>query len=138
MKRNFTREEFTCECGCGFDTVDFELMDMLEDGRSHFTKKYGKVKCEITGPNRCKEHNEVVQKKYVKNYVPFSSKTTHIEAKAADHKYYYWKDIKWVQIEPKEVYDYYDAKYLTSAGVGLYSNRVHLDSRIAKARWGNK
>ena len=38
-------------------------------------------------------------------------------------------------IEPKELYDYYDKKFFESHGVGLYSNRVHIDTRKKKARW---
>ena len=132
---HFTRKEFACECGCGFDTIDFELLNILEDSRAYFTEKYGKVKIKITGGNRCIAHNEEIQKKYVKNYIPFSSQSQHKFAKAADHKHYYKKNEDWIQIDPKEVYDYYDKKYTNNAGVGLYHNRVHIDSRNQKARW---
>ena len=131
----FTRKEFACECGCGFDAMDFYLINMLEDSRDYFTKKYdAKVKVEITGGNRCKAHNEEVQKKYVKNYVPFSSNSEHLNAKAADHKHYYLKFDKWVQISAQEVYDYYD-KHHSVSGLGIYHNRVHIDSRSHKSRW---
>lgn len=137
-KYNFTRKEFACKCGCGLDTIDFELLNMLEDGREYFTKKYGKVRCDITGGNRCELHNEVVQKKYNKNYVPFSSKSTHKKAQGADHKYYYYKKGSWIQISPKEVYNYYDKKYPNSVGVGYYKNRTHIDPRAKKVRWGKR
>jgi hypothetical protein len=108
---------------------------MLEDGRSHFSSIYGRVKVVPTGWNRCVAHNEEVQKKYVKNYVPFSSYSQHLHGKAIDHKYFYFKDGDWIQIDSDEVYDYYDKKYPNSAGVGKYKNRTHLDSRNYKARW---
>lgn len=137
LTKNFSRSEFECECGCGFDTVDFELINMLQDSVSYFEKKYNSIiSVEITGGDRCVEHNETIQKEYVKNYIPYSSKSTHLEAKAADHKHYYHKDDIKIQIPPLEVYNYYDKKYPTSKGIGLYSNRVHADSRSLKARWG--
>lgn len=135
MTYHFTRKEFECKCGCGFDTVDYELINALEASRTYFGMLYGKVKVIVTGGNRCVEHNETIQKKYVKNYVPYSSKSTHMEAKAADHKHYYFEDNEWIQISPKEVYAYYDKKYPTSKGIGLYHNRIHFDSRRNKTRW---
>jgi hypothetical protein len=137
LTKNLSRKEFECECGCGFDTVDYELVVMIQDAADSFAVEHNsKITVEITGGNRCQKHNEEVQKQEVKNYVPFSSKSTHIEAKAADHKFFYYKDGIKTQIPPKKVYDYYDKKYPTSKGVGLYSNRTHVDSRAVKARWG--
>lgn len=137
LSKNFSRHEFECECGCGFDTVDYGLIDMLQDSVDFFENEYNeKVKVEITGGNRCKKHNEVVQLEANPNYIPYSSESTHMDAKAADHKHYYLKDGEWIQIEPKKVYEYYDKKYPTSKGIGLYNNRVHADSRENKARWG--
>lgn len=136
LTRNFSRSEFNCECGCGFDTVDYKLVVILQESVDYFETKYNsKVSVIITGGNRCVEHNEEVQKLYVKNYKPHSSKSTHTEAKAADHKHYYIKDGTRIQIPPEEVYDYYDKKYPNRHGVGLYSNRVHVDSRNSKNRW---
>lgn len=134
-KINFSRKEFTCECGCNFDAMDFYLVNMLEDSRDYFAKKYdAMVKVYITDGNRCKIQNEITQKKWVKNYIPFSSSSTHMTGKAVDHKHYYLKFDEWVQIPPQEVYDYYDTHH-PICGLGLYSNRVHLDSRSYKARW---
>ncbi|MDQ7044718.1 MAG: hypothetical protein Q9M40_07105 [Sulfurimonas sp.] len=133
-KIHFTREEFECECGCGFNTLDYYLIEMLEGCRTHFQGIYGKVKVVVTGGNRCNAHNEEIQKKYVKNYVPFSSNSVHKKAQGADHKVYYFKD-GWVQVDSDEVYDYYDKKYPSSCGLGKYGNRTHCDPRNYKARW---
>ena len=36
----------------------------------------------------------------------------------------------------ERVYDYLDSKYVGSLGLGLYSNRVHIDTRSGNAaRW---
>lgn len=139
LTKNLSRKEFACECGCGFDTIDYELVLMIQDAADSFAAKYdSKIVVAITGGNRCIKHNEEIQKQEVKNYVPFSSKSTHIDAKAADHKFFYSVNGVKTQIPPIEVYNYYDKKYPTSKGVGLYSNRVHVDSRAVKARWGLK
>ena len=140
LTKNLSRHEFECnpkECGCGFDTVDFVLVNMIQDSCDYFAEKYNsKISVSITGGNRCVDQNERVQKRANPDYIPFSSKSTHQEAKAADHKHYYYADGIKIQIDPKEVYDYYDKKYPDSKGIGLYHNRVHADSRTKKARWG--
>ena len=61
---NFTREEFRCKgenChptiagNCGFDTVDTELLRILENVRNHFDEPVT-----ITSACRCMAHNESV------------------------------------------------------------------------------
>lgn len=124
LSEHFNRSEFACECGCGLDTVDHMLVVVLERLRNHFG-----VPIEITGPNRCKEHNETVQKQYNPRYVPYSSKTTHMDCKAVDFKV---KDVL-----PEVVADLLDKWYPNEFGIGRYFNRTHLDTRGNKARWGS-
>lgn len=135
LTTNLSRSEFACQCGCGFDTVDFELVNAIQEAVVHFTGVYQTaILVEITGPNRCKEHNEEVQKEYNPNYVPYSSKTTHIDARAGDHKFFI--KATGVQINPDEVATYYEDKYGGKWGIGRYSNRTHLDTRsTGPARW---
>lgn len=133
----FDREEFACECNCGFDAMDYILITKLERSREYFIEKYGKdVVIVVTGGNRCREHNETVQKMYNPLYVPYSSNSMHIRGIAADVKHYTVdSNGSKTQIDPKEVYEYFDKDpYI---GLGLYSNRVHVDARGHKARWGN-
>lgn len=118
----FQRKEFECQCGCGFDTVDYELVRILDDVRAYFNKPVT-----ITGGNRCYRHNEVIQKKYNPDYVAGSSRSKHLDARAADFTV---KDTA-----PQLVYNYLHAKYPDTYGLGLYHNRVHVDSRFEKARW---
>ena len=49
---NFSRSEFACKCGCGFNSVDVALLDALEQVR----EKFGPVS--ITSGNRCPKHND--------------------------------------------------------------------------------
>ena len=127
LTRNFQRSEFACECGCGFDTADFLLVQTLQDERDYFESIYGRVRLVITGRNRCKAHNAATP--------GAAPNSTHTEGKAADHHIDRWLGGKWVRIDPQEQYDYLDSSFPDSCGIGLYSNRVHFDTRAAKARW---
>jgi hypothetical protein len=116
----FNRSEFACECGCGFDAVDVELLALLIDLRYNF----GPVT--ISGPNRCVAHNENIQKYYNPKYVPFSSKSYHTKGMAVDAKF--------LRADIREVYDYLVEKYVDTYGFILYYNRIHIDVRTKKYR----
>lgn len=136
VTRNISRHEMSCQCGCGFDVCDIELMNVLQKIADHFTNHVGRrVTLDITGPNRCITHNEFVQKsvakKKGKEYKPFSSKSQHIFGKAADFKLFDGAN----QIDPKHIYAFIDNMWETRLGLGLYHNRCHVDVRSFKARW---
>lgn len=117
LSRHFNRREFACKCGCGADTVDAELIQILEHTRLHFKRPIT-----ITSGVRCAEHNK---------RVGGSKNSLHITGRAADFK---------VQgVSSKDVYTFL-ADYLNKrGGLGLYSSWVHVDSRSnGPARWGNK
>ena len=40
LTSNLSRHEFACECGCGFDTVDFELVTVIQKACNHFEAIY--------------------------------------------------------------------------------------------------
>lgn len=113
LSKNFKRSEFACRCGCGFDTVDAKLLEVLEDVRVHFGKPIV-----ITSGCRCGKHNKKIGG---------SKKSKHIIGRAADFKI---KDIS-----PGEAYSYLDSRYPEELGLGLYKSWVHIDSREKKARW---
>lgn len=52
---HFNYGEFTCHCGCGYNTIDIRLVKILDDIRDH----YGKPAI-ITSGVRCKKHNRAV------------------------------------------------------------------------------
>ena len=70
LSKNFTSEEFACQCGCGYDTPNPELIRMLQVARD----LYGKP-IRITSGCRCIKHNAV------SGGTPNSA---HIQGKAAD------------------------------------------------------
>jgi len=122
ISANFAREEFACPCGCGFSTVDIELIPIAEAIRS-FTGSYSP-----SSACRCVIYNEIIQKKYVKNYIAFSSKSIHMEGRAIDVKYH----------DPYKLYLFLVDLYLNTYGIGVYSWGVHIDTRLEKARWDRR
>ena len=52
---HFKYVEFTCHCGCGYNTVDIRLVKILDEIRNH----YGKPAI-ITSGVRCEKHNREV------------------------------------------------------------------------------
>ena len=55
LSDNFSRTEFACKCGCGFDTVDSLTLEALESIRKHFNKPVT-----VTSGCRCLAHNKAV------------------------------------------------------------------------------
>lgn len=53
---HFQQSEFACKCGCGFDSIDYKLVSILESIRSHF----GDRPVIITSGCRCAKHNAEV------------------------------------------------------------------------------
>ena len=109
----FTREEFACKCGCGKDTVDAELLRILNDVRQHFN-----AKVRINSANRCEEHNKAVGG---------SPNSQHLTSKAAD--------ITVDNVPPEMVADYMEVK---ANGLGRYDTFTHVDVRDTPASWSSR
>lgn len=126
LSKNLSRSEFACECGCGFDTVDIKLVDLLQGIVDRFAIVDGAhVSIHITGPNRCPAHNL---------NIGGASNSQHQYARAADFKLFYRNTDN--QINPDRVADHLEEKYAGEYGVGRYSNRTHFDNRSnGPARW---
>lgn len=144
VSKNLNRSEFECQCGCGFDTVDIELIPALQDVVDHFAAKHSaKGRINITGGNRCQTHNTWLRVVYNQTGGQKGAKTAvksrHINGNAADFKIYVRISGEWVQIAPDAVADYLDKKYSSKYGIGRYSNRTHFDTRTdGPARWGKR
>ncbi len=110
LSKNFSRHEFACKCGCGFDTVDCELIIVVQDVRDHFGKRTN-ISCGC----RCKMHNTMIEG---------SLFSKHMWGQAAD--------IIVIQTHPNEVYKYLDKKYHSKYGVGGYNHHTHVDVRSGK------
>lgn len=113
LSEHFSRSEFACKCGCGFDNISTELITVLEDIRTYFG-----VPVKINSGCRCEKHNAKVGG--VQN-------SQHVQGIAAD--------IVVSGRTPAQVADYLENKYQDHYGVGRYSSFTHIDVRQAKARW---
>jgi len=122
ITKYFNRKEFACKCDCGFATVDIELIEVLQTLRYKFNKPVT-----ITSGCRCIEYNEAVQKRAKKSYVPYSSKSKHMQGIAAD--------IVVEMVSASDVYRYLDSVYSDRFGIGKYDEFTHIDVRSKKARW---
>lgn len=111
---NFDRTEFECNCGCGQDTIDFELIKVLEKVREEFGPVY------INSGNRCEEYNK---------QVGGSKRSQHLCGRAAD--------IVVKSISPKKIADFVEELLPDHGGVGRYETFTHIDTRSSKARWDN-
>lgn len=114
LAKNFSRAEFACKCGCMGDTVDFQLLQLLQQLRDDL-----RVRVRIVSGYRCADHNRKVQG---------SPNSQHLRGKAAD-----------IQVDgfnPGQIFDYICAHVPENKfGVGLYSTFVHVDVRDRRARW---
>ena len=113
LSQHFNREEFACKCGCGFDTVDTELLEVLEAIRQHFGEGVG-----INSGCRCASYNLDV------GGWPSSQ---HKRGRAAD--------IVVTATTPEEVQSYIDTTWPDELGLGRYESFTHVDTRNNKARW---
>lgn len=116
ISKHFDRSEFACSCNCGFDTVDYELLNVLEDVRTHFN-----AQLKINSAARCLNHNRSIGSK---------DTSQHVQAKAAD--------IAVKGIEPRGVQNYLIRKYQDKYGIGRYDTFSHIDVRSTKARWDKR
>jgi len=112
ITKNFDRSEFECQCGeCGLDTVDYELLFMLQ----HLRDKFGPLR--ITSGHRCEDHN---------NAEGGNPNSYHLQGRAAD-----FQPLKADIIEVVKYIEFLDWKH----GLGVYNSFIHLDTRSYKARW---
>ena len=119
LSSNYSRHEWVCKCGCGFDTVDAELVKVLQKNVSNHFKR--RVLITPNGGCRC----------YMNNIeCDGANRSQHTQGKAAD--------IKVDGISPEEVYDHLNKTFPNKYGLGLYKSFTHVDVRPEKARWGKK
>ena len=113
LSKHFDRKEFACKDKCGFNTVDAELIAILEDLREKFQRPV-----RVNSACRCKKDNA---------RVGGAKNSQHLTGKAAD--------ITVDDISPMGVYSYLTGKYPERFGIGRYKTFTHVDSRSNKARW---
>ena len=113
ISEHFNRSEFACKCGCGFDTVDIELLEILETIRHRFMRPV-----KINSGCRCQSHNKIVGG---------TADSQHTKGRAADFVV--------SGVDAKEVHDFLCTTFKNQYGFGFYGDWNHVDSRSKKARW---
>lgn len=145
LTKNLSVKEFACkceypDCKAHKSVAHMPLVLTLQEAADHFKQVYKatEVSIEITCGNRCKKHDVDVQTKDTgkTRAEAEAMDSQHVYCVAADHKIKVLTGMYWMTVEPEDIYNYYDKKYFDRFGVGLYSNRVHVDTRSKKARWG--
>jgi len=119
LTKNIWRYELKCRCGCGFDTLDWETLEVLQECCDHFARwlKHPRVHLTITSAARCEEHNKAVGG---------SPTSQHLLGRAVDFR------IRGVS--PMFVYDHLTNKYPEKYGIGCYETFVHLDTKTGPPR----
>lgn len=107
LSKDFSRREFACRCGCGFDTVDAELLPVLQAVRDHFN-----ASVTVTSGARCADHNRRVG-----------------GAKSSQHLYGRAADIQVKGHTSREVQDWLVENYPDRLGIGFNSRFTHIDTR---------
>lgn len=110
--RYFKRVEFACKCGCGYDPVDVDLLDVLMTVRESFGQPVT-----ITSGCRCPEHNK---------RVGGAPKSQHIFGKAAD--------IRVQGVMSEVVASFLEQMYPDRYGIGNAVNFTHIDVKEGKPR----
>lgn len=111
IRKNFSKNEWTCKCGCGQTIVVDKLADMMQEFRDIIN-----LRVVVHCVNRCKEHNENL----IKEGIKASRSSLHLEAKACDFHV--------PSLRIKKLHALVLAKDdLFNGGVGLYDWGVHVD-----------
>lgn len=113
LSQHFDRSEFACQCGCGYDTADYELVGILERLRSHWGQPI-----KINSGCRCEQHNKKIGG---------SPRSQHRLGRAAD--------IVVKGKNPHQVYRQLEEWYPNRYGIGSYNTFTHVDTRGKRARW---
>lgn len=125
---NFSRSEFACKCGCGFDTIDFELVETLQKIRNRLEAEMGRpIRMNITSACRCDSHNKSVGG---------SDGSFHKKARAADVQAEMNVGIaneEWIAVPPEVVHGMADE--MDVGGLGSYDSFTHIDTRHGRSRW---
>lgn len=119
ISKNLSRHEIACNCGCGFDSFDYETRDVFQSCCDFFALMLGvdKVIADISSGCRCFAWND---------HEGGSDDSKHLDARAIDFS------IR--NVNPKYVYDYLDQLYPDKYGLGKYESFTHLDTATGKAR----
>lgn len=114
LSRNFKRGEFACRCGCGFDTVDFRLIEGLQRLRDIVGEPIV-----VNSGCRCAAHNAEMGG---------SPKSQHLLGKAADIVIRNYRPAMVANMAAT-------LAEFADGGIGIYATFTHVDVRHGRSRW---
>jgi uncharacterized protein YcbK (DUF882 family) len=118
LTTNISRHEVACNCSCGFDTIDYETLMVVQQACDYFSGIIGnKCTLDVNSGCRCANWNK---------HVGGSKDSQHLYGRAIDHC------IREISIS--ELADYYLKKYPGKYGIGIYKNFIHLDTKSGQPR----
>jgi uncharacterized protein YcbK (DUF882 family) len=122
LSKNLSRYEVACKCGCGYDTIDVEAVEVVQAVCDGFARQRGldRVVLHISSAARCPSWNRIVGGE---------DESLHLEARALDFTV--------SGVKPADVYAALVAAFPDRYGIGSYASFTHLDTRGGPAaRWG--
>jgi len=115
LSQHFSRHEFACKCGCGFDTVDVDLIAPLE-----YVRQRSGEPITITSGCRCETYNK---------QVGGSPRSQHTKGRAVD--------IQVRNVPAPLVYALLNSSpFKDDISLGKYDTFTHIDTRTGSPkRW---
>ena len=114
LTKNFSRSEFACRCGCGYDKIKASTVYSLQIIRDHFN-----ARITISSGCRCGQHNQA-------------------EGGRVNSRHLFGEAVDFVVegVCPSIVADFIDDYFGGNNGIGRYRDFTHFDTRTNKrARW---
>ena len=114
---NFTRDEFACGCGCGFDEIDPLIVTTLQRLRDEVQRPVI-----VNSGCRCKSHNAAVKG---------APQSQHMQGKAAD--------IRIDGMTSRQIFDvirrlYLDGEIYVGYVYAINGNSIHVDVRAPQSQ----
>ena len=86
LSKDFSRHEFTCKCGCGFDGVEDYLVEKLQCMRDYIRMKYRiNLVFTIMSGCRCSKHNRNEGGTEMSDHL--TGEGVDIKCKTSNHRY---------------------------------------------------
>lgn len=122
LSKNISRYEVACKCGCGFDSIDSETVQVVQAVCDGFARQLGadRVVLHVGSGARCPLHNKNEGGR---------ERSQHVKGRAIDFTI--------SGVKPADVYAALAAAFPDRYGIGKYDGFTHIDTRGGPAaRWG--
>jgi hypothetical protein len=124
LTKNFIREEFSCKCGCGFNTIDFAVVTTVQSVVDYYSSGNQRpIYAVITSGCRCESHN--------KRQPGAAKDSQHLYGKAADFKVGYKNgdgSVDWINADDV-VGTIRALSFVWGVSIGVYESQIHVDVR---------